>query len=178
MNTLQSLLDTLPDYAKDIKLNVSSLLSNAEGHLTAQQVAGTVYAAALTAKYQPLIKAMTQYAESLLAEEYIRAVKAATTIMSMNNIYYRFVHLVADPEYSKLPARLRMNIIANPGVDKLDFELYSMAVSIINGCGKCMETHAQGLEAQGLSKEGVQQCARIAAVVNALAQVIAIEGVA
>lgn len=175
MNSLQTLLETLPEYAKDIKLNVSSLLNNADGHLTEQQIAGILYVAALATKQVTLIKAVAQYVEPLLNEQHIRAVKAATTIMAMNNIYYRFVHLVSDHEYSKLPARLRMNVMANPGVDKVDFELYSMAVSVINGCGKCMETHAQGLSAQGLSKEDIQHCARITAVVNALAQVLIIE---
>ena len=61
--------------------------------------------------------------------------------MGMNNIYYRFLHLVEDGEYQTMPARLRMNIIGNPGIDKLDFELLSLAVSAVNGCGLCVTSH-------------------------------------
>ncbi len=177
MHNLATLLETIPDYAKDIKLNMASLLNNNDGHLTAQQMAGVLYASALTTQYQPLIKAVTQSVEPMLDEQHIFAVKAATAIMAMNNIYYRFTHLVSDPVYTTLPARLRMNVMANPGVDKLTFELYSMAVSVINGCGKCMDTHAVALEQQELAKESVQACVRIAAVVNGLAQVLIMEEV-
>ena len=66
------------------------------------------------------------------------AARAAAAIMGMNNIYYRFLHLVEDAEYQTMPARLRMNVIGNPGIDKLDFELLSLAVSAVNGCGLCV----------------------------------------
>lgn len=92
----------------------------------------------------------------------------------MNNVYYRFVHLVGG-DYAKMPARLRMNIIARPGVEKADFELWSMAVSAINGCGMCMESHEQQLRAAGISTEQIQTAVRIAATVSGLAVVL--EGV-
>jgi alkyl hydroperoxide reductase subunit D len=89
--------------------------------------------------------------------------------MAMNNIYYRFTHLAADPDYATMPARLRMNVIANPGVDKADFELWSLAVSAINGCGKCIDAHDQVLRKAGLSREAIQQAVRIASVIHAVA---------
>ena len=69
----------------------------------------------------------------------------------MNNVYYRFVHLVGNDEYAKLPARLRMNVIGSPGVDKTDFELYSLAVSAINGCGACVAAHERAVRKAGIS---------------------------
>jgi alkyl hydroperoxide reductase subunit D len=89
--------------------------------------------------------------------------------MGMNNIYYRFVHLVGNDEYGKLPARLRMNVIGNPGVDKTDFELYSLAVSAINGCGACLASHEQVVRKAGVTAEGVQSAVRIAAVIHGIA---------
>ena len=93
--------------------------------------------------------------------------------MAMNNIYYRFIHLAADDEIKKMPANLRMQIMANPGVPKLDFELFSLAVSAINGCGMCMESHLHEVVKGGLSKQGAQSAIRIAAVINATAQALA-----
>ena len=92
--------------------------------------------------------------------------------MAMNNIYYRSIHLLSNKEYGKLPARLRMNIIGNPGVEKLDFELWSLAVSAINGCGMCLDSHEREVIGKGASKEGVQDALRIASVLHAAAAVI------
>ena len=42
--------------------------------------------------------------------------------MAMNNVYYRATHLIHNDEYGQLRAGLRMNIMANPGLDKVTFE--------------------------------------------------------
>jgi alkyl hydroperoxide reductase subunit D len=93
--------------------------------------------------------------------------------MAMNNVYYRFTHLVSDTDYRSMPARLRMQVIANPGVPKADFELACLAVSAINGCGACLEAHAHQVTTAGLTKEAVQSAVRIAAVLQATAQALA-----
>jgi alkyl hydroperoxide reductase subunit D len=90
--------------------------------------------------------------------------------MAMNNIYYRFTHLVSDKDIAKLPAKLRMNVIGSPGIAKADFELMSLAVSAINGCGMCMDAHVHELAKVGVSKNGIQSTVRIAAVINAAAK--------
>jgi alkyl hydroperoxide reductase subunit D len=92
--------------------------------------------------------------------------------MGMNNVYYRFLHLVGDADYQTMPARLRMNVMANPGIDKLDFELYSLAVSAVNGCGLCIESHEKLLRKHEVSREAIQSAVRIAAVVHAVAVVL------
>jgi alkyl hydroperoxide reductase subunit D len=97
------------------------------------------------------------------------AAKAAAAIMAMNNVYYRFLHLVEDEEYAKLRAGLRMNVIANPGTARENFELWSLAVSAVNGCGKCMTAHEKVLREAGLTREQIQAAVRIAAVVHAVA---------
>ena len=96
-------------------------------------------------------------------------------MMGMNNIYYRFLHLVEDEEYGRLPARLRMSVIGNPGIERIDFELCSLAVSAINGCGACVASHERQLRQHGLSREAVQSAVRIAAVVHAVARVLEYE---
>ena len=98
--------------------------------------------------------------------------------MGMNNVYYRFLHLVGDDEYARMPARLRMNVMAKPGIDQADFELYSLAVSAVNGCGKCIESHEQTLRRHGIGREAVQSVARIAAVIHAVAATLAHESAA
>jgi lipoyl-dependent peroxiredoxin subunit D len=165
--SLETIKNRLPDYAKDLKLNLSSLLS--DNVLTEQQRWGTLLATALAARNQDLVAAVTADAVQHLSPAALSAAKAAASIMAMNNIYYRFTHLASDPDYATMPARLRMNVIANPGVDKADFELWSLAVSAINGCGKCIDAHDQVLRKAGVSREAIQQAVRIASVIHAVA---------
>ena len=89
--------------------------------------------------------------------------------MAMNNVYYRFTHLASDPQYATMPAKLRMNVLAKPGVDRADFELWSVAVSAINGCGACIDSHEKVLRKSGVSAETIQAAVRIASVVHAVA---------
>ena len=91
--------------------------------------------------------------------------------MAMNNVYYRFVHLASNKEYGTLPAKLRMNVIGNPGIDKADFELFSLAVSAMNGCGMCIDSHEKVLKQHGVSADVIQAGARIASVIKAVATV-------
>lgn len=168
--SIEQLKSSLPGYAKDLKLNLSSLA--AEAALSEQQRTGTFIAAAITSGNPAVIDAMVGEFAPKLAPEALEAAKAAAAIMAMNNVYYRFTHLVSVEEYRSLPARLRMNVIGRPGVDKADFELWSLAVSAINGCGMCMDAHERELRKGGLTAEAVQAAVRIAAVVKAVAVVL------
>ncbi len=164
--SLEALRARLPEYAKDLKLNLGSLAT--EPGLTVQQRAGTFIASALAARNAEVTRAVGAEFGPQLSADALSAAKAAAAIMGMNNVYYRFTHLVGG-EYPRLPARLRMNIMARPGVDKVDFELWSLAVSAINGCGMCMEAHERVVVQAGLGREQVQAAVRIAAVVHAVA---------
>jgi alkyl hydroperoxide reductase subunit D len=106
-----------------------------------------------------------------LSAEALAAAKSAAAIMGMNNVYYRFVHMVGG-DYANMPAKLRMSVIGRPGVEKVDFELWSLAVSAVNGCGMCVEAHEKVVRHGGLSQEQVQTAVRIAAVVHAVAAVL------
>ncbi len=179
MTTLDSLRDGLPEYARDLKLNLGSVLSStgAPG-LTQRQIWGVAVASAIAARHVPLASALEALAAEHLAPGELAAVRAAAAIMGMNNVYYRFLHLVGDAQYGQLPARLRMNVMANPGIERVDFELFSLAVSAINGCGTCVAAHERQLREHGLDREAVQSVARIAAVVHAVAGVMQYESAA
>jgi alkyl hydroperoxide reductase subunit D len=167
--SIESLKSRLPDYAKDLKLNLGSLA--AEASLSTQQRAGTFIASALASRNAEVTAAIVAEFGGQLSPEALNAAKAAAAIMGMNNVYYRFTHLVGG-DYPNMPARLRMNVMARPGVEKADFELWSLAVSAINGCGMCMESHEKIVRQAGLSQEQVQAAVRIGAVVHAVAAVL------
>lgn len=172
--SLDALRDRLPAYAKDLSLNLSSLAS--ETVLTDQQKWGAFLASAHAVGQPDVVRAIEAAAgQGGLSPEAADAAKAAAAIMGMNNVYYRALHLVGNPEYRTLPARLRMNVIANPGVDKVDFELWSVAVSAVNGCGMCLDSHEAELKTHGVPAQNIQTALRIAAVVNAVSRVLAAE---
>jgi alkyl hydroperoxide reductase subunit D len=164
---MEAIKNRLPDYAKDLKLNLSSLAS--EAALTEQQRAGAFVASAIASRNPELTAAVLAEFGAKMSPDALTAAKAAAAIMAMNNIYYRFTHLVGAEDYKTMPAKLRMNVMAKPGVEKADFELWSLAVSAINGCGMCMDSHERALREVGVSAEAVQASIRIAAVVHAAA---------
>jgi alkyl hydroperoxide reductase subunit D len=165
--SIDTLKNSIPDYAKDIKLNLSTLVN--EDILTDQQKWGCFLACALNTGNSILIKEVEEDALDHLSEEAFNAAKSSASIMAMNNIYYRFAHIATNKQYMTLPAKLRMNVIANPGVDRADFELWSLAVSALNGCGMCIDSHEATLTKEGITSEKIQTAVRIAAVVNAVA---------
>jgi len=171
--SLDLLKDRLPEYARDLKLNLSSLAS--ESLLSPQQKAGSFIVAALAASHASTIQAMVDTFGPDLSPEALNAAKIAHSIMAMNNIYYRFVHLVEAADYKTLPAKLRMAAMAKPGVEKVDFELWSLVVSAVNGCGMCLESHEKICREHGLSAEQIQAAVRIAATVHAVARTLAAE---
>ena len=165
--SIETLKNRLPEYAKDLKLNLSSLA--VEASLTEQQRAGAFVASAIASRNPDVTEAIIAEFGAKLSPEAMNAAKAAAAIMAMNNIYYRFVHLSSAADYKTMPAKLRMNVIGKPGVEKADFELWSIAVSAINGCGMCIDSHEKVLREAGVSAEQIQAAVRIAAVVHAVA---------
>jgi len=176
MMSIQTLKDKLPEYAKDLKLNLGVLAG--ESVLTEAQKAGTFIASALASRNANVIEAVVAEFGPRLEPAVFTAAKAAAAIMGMNNVYYRFLHLVEDASYSKLRAGLRMNVITNPGAPRADFELWSLAVSAVNGCGRCIMAHERVLREAGVTQEEIQAAVRIAAVVNAVAVTLETESAA
>lgn len=171
--TIAEIKAQIPDYAKDIKLNLSSLANDES--LTQAQLWGCFFASAYATGSVQLIHALEVETATKLSDAEQNAAKSAAAIMAMNNVYYRFAHLATNKEYQTMPAKLRMNVIGNPGVEKKDFELWSMAVSVINGCGMCIDAHEKQLKDAGFSSADIQTAARIGAVLNAVASVLSAE---
>ena len=165
--TLEALLESLPDYAKDLRLNWSSLANATD--LTDTQRWGSFVAAAYAARCPRLLAAVEAEAAAHVTPQVLEAAKGAAAIMSMNNIFYRFHHLSGNEKYSSMPARLRMNIMRAHGADNLDFELWSLVVSAINGCGKCVSSHERVLLEKAVTEEVILAAVRIAAVVHGVA---------
>jgi alkyl hydroperoxide reductase subunit D len=168
--SIELLKSKLTDSAKDIRLNLSAVLKeDGTSDLTQKQINIIALASAYSTRNKDVIDSIHGEVSENLSENEINAAKSAATIMAMNNVYYRFVHLVSDKSFSTMPAKLRMNVIGNPGIDKVDFELSCLAVSAINGCGMCLDAHANELTKAGASKVAIQSAVRIASVLNATA---------
>jgi alkyl hydroperoxide reductase subunit D len=172
--SLDALRERLPAYAKDLSLNLSSLAN--ETALDDEQKWGAFVASAYAVGQNDVVRAIEAAARTAgLSQAALDAAKSAAAIMGMNNVYYRALHLMKNPEYRTMPARLRMNVIANPGVKKMNFELWSTAVSAINGCGTCLDAHEDELRKGGVPAAQIQAALRIAAVVNAVSRVLSAE---
>ena len=168
METLESLRERLPESAKDIKLNLQSVLASG-GPLTPQQRWGVAVASALASRYPALSRAVLAEAGREVGDAVVQDAIAAAALMSMNNVFYRFKHRIGKAAYQDKPARLRMNRLAKPLTNKVDFELFSLAVSAINDCESCVRAHEQAVTDGGLSEDAVVDATRIAASIHAAA---------
>jgi alkyl hydroperoxide reductase subunit D len=163
---IDQLKDRLPDHARDLRMNLGVITSSTM--LTSQQAWGTALAAAVTARNAEVVAAIA--ADAQLSPEAAAAARGAAAIMGMSNIYYRFQYLMGDGSaYAQLPARLRMQLMGNPGVGHVDFELWCLAASLITGCDKCVQAHETTVRDRGGTTEQVQDVVRIAAVIHAVA---------
>jgi alkyl hydroperoxide reductase subunit D len=172
--SIEALKDRIPDFAKDVRLNLTSMASDET--LAPQAKYGLFVACAIATRNPTVATALEAVAAEHLSPAAMAAAKSAASIMAMNNIYYRFVHLASNKDYATMPARLRMNVIANPGVDKVDFELWSLAVSAINGCGTCIDAHEKTLNEAGVAAPAIQTAVRFAAIIQSVAVAIEAAG--
>ncbi|AGF72668.1 carboxymuconolactone decarboxylase family protein [Corynebacterium halotolerans] len=170
--SIENLKNSLPEYAKDQKLNIGTLTRSTE--LSEQQLWGTLVASAAATRNDTVFSEISEEAKEHLSEEAYEAALGAATVMAMNNVAYRAKGWLGD-DYTQVKFGLRMNIISKPGVEKVDFELWSLAVSTINGCEHCAVAHANTVREAGLTKEQVWESVKVAGVVQALAQAIQIE---
>jgi alkyl hydroperoxide reductase subunit D len=170
MSAVEALRATIPDVAKDIKLNLQSVLQ--PGALTPAQRWGVAVASAVATRNARLRDAIVEDAANEVAGDVVDDAVAAAALMAMNNVYYRFRHLVGKPSYAQMPARLRMQRIAKPLTNKADFELFCLAVSAINGCEMCIRSHEEVVLEGGVTEEQVHDAIRIAATINAAAVAI------
>jgi len=172
MSFIDDLKARLPDYAKDIRLNLDAVL--ARSSLTTAQAAGAALAAAFAARATPIVDAIR--ADAVLDPAHRQAALTAAALMGMNNVWYPFVEMAGDTDLATLRPELRMNAYAtHGGVDRQSFELYALAASIVGKCEFCVKSHYKLLAETGLTTQQLRDVGRIAAVINAAAQVIAAE---
>lgn len=163
---MEELKQRIPDHARDLRINLGVITQSTA--LSSAQAWGIAVASAHTTRRPDLVSSIE--AASGLDATQLQAARGAASIMAMNNVYYRFLHMMDDAsEYQTMPARLRMQIIGNPGVPKVDFELACLAASAITGCASCVRSHEQAVRNSGGTKEMVQDAVRIAAVINGVA---------
>lgn len=167
--SIDAVKEALPDYAKDLKLNLGSIVRSTE--LTEQQLWGALVATAAATKSEQLLREVTEDALDVLSEDAYHAALGAAAIMGMNNVFYRTKYQL-EGRYDDLRAGLRMNIIASPGVAKADFELWSLAVSAINGCAQCLAAHEKELRDADVSRTVIFEAIRLASIVSGVAQAL------
>jgi len=167
--SVENLKAALPEYAKDLKLNLGSITRSTV--LNQEQLWGTLLAGAATTRNTQVLAEIGAEAADILSAEAYQAALGAAAIMGMNNVFYRGRGFL-EGQYDDLRPGLRMNIIGNPGVDKANFELWSFAVSSINGCSHCMVAHEHALREAGVSREVVLEALKAAAIVSGVAQAL------
>jgi len=173
MDFLTPVKDALPDYAKDIRLNLDATIGRSS--LPAREALGAALAAAFAARSPALVAALRR-AQGLAPADANGALTAAA-LMGMNNVWYPYVEMAGDEELKTLRAELRMNAYANHGgVDRRAFELWALAASIVGKCDFCVASHYRLLKETGVTTQQLRDVGRIAAAVNAAAQVLAAEG--
>ncbi len=168
MAALDAVREALPEPARDIKVNLQTVLQPG-GALTPAQRWGVAVATAAAARNATLGDALLRDAAAEVDAAVIEDALAAAALMAMNNVYYRFRHMIGKASYSEKPARLRMQRLVKPATNKVDFELFSLAVSAVNGCEACVRSHEQVVLQGGLTEDAVHDAVRIAAVVHAAA---------
>ena len=169
MASLEVVRGELADAHKDTRLNLSSVLES--NSLTPEQRWGVAVACAYASRNDRLKEAIIEEAKKALSnpEPVLEDARAAASLMGMNNIYYRFRHMVGKESYSTKRPGLRMNRMAQVLTNKVDFELVCLAVSAINGCEMCVQSHEKVVLEGGLSEDQVHDAVRVAAVIHAAA---------
>ena len=165
VSTLQALAETFPDAARDVRMNLPSVLS--ESSLEPRLAQAVALASALASRSEALADAIEASVD--LDEDARDDARAAAALMAMNNVFYRFRHMVGKHVYAEMPARLRMTRLGKPRLPKADFELLSLAVSAIHGCEACVRAHEKAVLESGRTEANVLDAVRIASVVHAAA---------
>jgi alkyl hydroperoxide reductase subunit D len=158
-------------YLADLKINFKNSLESE--YLAKKEIALLGVALSVNANNTILknfFESRSQH-EGATAEEIAEAV-ACASLLSANNVFYRFRHFMNKEKYNEIPARIKMNIMARPVTGKEFFELISLAVSAVNGCEMCVKSHEASLIELGCREERIFEAVRLAAVMMSVSKVI------
>lgn len=169
---IDKLKEGIPDYAKDIRLNLDAVVKRST--LPPTETFGLVVAATFATGNTKLWTWI--YGQAPEDEEWTRekaAALSAASLMAMNNVWYPYVEMAHDPELKGMPPQLRMNTIASSGgTTKARFEAYSLAASIVGKCHFCVESHYALLKKEGYTAEQLRDIGRISAVMAAVSKIM------
>ena len=169
--SIEKIKSAIPDYAKDLRINIDNVLNEENSpDLTKKQILGAALSVALAVKNNFLIKNIQSEMEQLFSEQELNGIKTAVSLMGMNNVYYRTMHLIEDESLSKRPAGLRMTMMNSQALPQKDFEMFSLVVSCLSGCGLCIKSHSEKLKKEGLSLSAIQSLIKISAVIQGINQ--------
>lgn len=169
MSWVDQVKESIPDHAKDIKLNLDAVM-NRSG-LDEVDAHACAFAAAVASGNGDLAFEISMNGP-LAGTDEREAAKTAAALMGMNNVYYPFVEMTEDPDLKGLPPGLRMNAYAtHGGVSKKKFEMYALAASIVGKCQFCIKNHYDLLKKEGMTVTELQMVGKIAAVINAVGKV-------
>lgn len=172
--SIEVLRARLPEYARDLATNLALLADDTTLDRAAHW---GCFIASAHAVGEPLtLRAVEEAARAGGASSStIDTARSAAAMMAMTNVYFRAVHLMQASEYQALPSRLRMNHGRHADAPSTHYDLWCVAVSAINGCGACLDSHEAALRRKGVAPSQVQVALRIAAVVSAVARTLAAE---
>jgi len=168
MSWVEQLKENLPEYAKDIRLNLDAVINRSS--IEPEEATYIALSAAFSTGNAKLVAFITANATDEIEKN---AALTAGAIMAQNNVWYPYLEMADDVNLKGLPAQLRMNAIASQGgTTKGKFESYSLASSIVGKCHFCVKAHYETLKEEGYSVEKLRDIGRIAATINALAKIL------
>ncbi len=165
---MEALLAADARYIKDLKINTGNALNNTQ-HLNRKEALLLALAVAANEKFDLLKNSFATQAKAEGATEAeIAEVVAATSLMNTNNVFYRFRHFANKDFYNNHPAGIKMSIMMNPVLGKEFFELISLALSAVNGCEMCVNSHEASVLQHGSSESRVFEAVKSAAIIKGL----------
>ena len=167
MSALDAIFAEIPEVAKNLRLNLSAVLAG--GTLAPSERWGVAIAVALASRSRRLAEALIASRPEEVTAKTVEDAVAAATLTSMSNVLYRFRHLVDKPSYDQKPTRLRMKRLTGPATTRAAFELFSLAVSVVNACAICVRSHEATLLEHGTTEDQIHDAVRIASVVHGAA---------
>ncbi len=165
---MEALLVADARYIKDLKINTGNALNNTQ-FLNRKEALLLALAVAVNEKFDLLKNSFATLAkaEGATAAE-LAEVVAITSLMNTNNVFYRFRHFANKEFYNNHPAGIKMSIMMNPVLGKEFFELVSLALSAVNGCEMCVNSHEASVLQHGSSEARVFEAVKSAAIIKGL----------